>query len=200
VVGGLVADPGDRLSRALEEARAAIAADEWDAFGHEVLGRVLLLHGEHEASLAAHEASLALNPNYANAHYGLAFALCFTGQPEEAIRELDEAQRLSPHDPLLWAFMGIKSFAFTLLRRYDEALVWAKRAQQWPNATAWVYFIEAVPLAHLGRVEESRAALERAFAIKPDLSTGYFEQIFQFKDSAEMAHVMEGLYEAGLSE
>jgi adenylate cyclase len=200
VVGGLVADPGDRLSRALEEARAAIAADEWDAFGHEVLGRVLLLHGEHDASLAAHEASLALNLNYANAHYGLAFALCFTGQPEEAIRELDEAQRLSPHDPLLWAFMGIKSFALTLLRRYDEALVWAKRAQQWPNATAWVHFIEAVPLAHLGRVEESRAALERAFTIKPDLSTGYFEQIFQFKDPVEMAHIMDGLRDAGLPE
>ena len=199
VVGGLVGDPGDRLPRALGEARAAVAADEWDAFGHEVLGRILLLHGEHDASIAAHQTSLELNPNYANAHYGLAFALCFTGQPEEAIRELDEAQRLSPHDPLLWAFMGIKSFALTLLRRYDEALVWAKRSQQGPNVTAWVYFIEAVPLAHLGRLEEARAALEQAFTIKPDLSPAYFEQIFQFKDPAEMAHVMDGLYEAGLS-
>ncbi len=198
VVGGLVSDPGDRLSRALEAARAAIAADEWDAFGHEVLGRILLLHGEHEASIAAHETALELNLNDANAHYGLAFALCFTGQPEEAVRELDEAQRLSPHDPLLWGFMIIKSFALTLLRRYDEALVWAKRAQQWPNITAWAYFTEVVPLAHLGRVEEAREALAQAFTIKPDLSTGYFEQIFHFKDPAEMAHVMSGLYKAGL--
>jgi adenylate cyclase len=198
VVGGLVSDPGDRLSRALEAARAAIAADEWDAFGHEVLGRILLLHGEHDASIAAHETSLALNPNYANAHYGLGFALCFSGRAEEAVRELDEAQRLSPHDPLLWAFMTIKSFALTLLHRYDEALVWAKRAQQWPNVTAWAYFIAVVPLAHLGRVEEAREALEQAFTIKPDLSTGFFEQIFRFKDPAEMAHVMGGLYKAGL--
>ncbi len=198
VVGGLVGDPGDRLSRALAEARAAIAADEWDAFGHEVLGRILLLHGEHDASIAAHETSLALNPNYANAHYGLAFALCFTGQPEQAMRELDEAERLSPHDPLLWAFMVIKSFALTLLRRYDEALVWAKRGQQGPTLTAWAYFTEAVPLAHLGRDEEARQALERAFTIKPDLSTGYFEQVLRFKDPAEMDHVMGGLYKAGL--
>ncbi len=55
-----------------------------------------------------------------------------------------------------------------------------------------------VPLTHLGRVEEAREALEQAFTIKPDLSTGYFEQIFHFKDSAEMAHVMGGLHEAGL--
>ncbi len=198
VVGGLVSDPGDRLSRALKEARAAIAADEWNAFGHTVLGRILLLHDEHDASIAAYETSLALNPNDANTHYGLAFALCFTGQPEQAMRELDEAQRLSPHDPLLWAFMTIKSFALTLLRRYDEALVWAKRAQQWPNATVWAYFTAVVPLAHLGRVEEAREALEQAFTIKPDLSTGFFEQIFHFKDSAEMAHVMGGLYKAGL--
>ncbi len=199
VLGGLISDPGDRLSRALEEAKAAVAADEWNAFGHAVLGRILLLHDEHDASIAAYETSLELNPNYANAHYGLAFALCFTGQPEEAMRELDEAQRLSPHDPLLWAFMTIKSFALTLLRRYDEALVWAKRAQQWPNATVWAYFTAVVPLAHLGRVEEAREALEQAFTIKPDLSTGFFEQILHFKDPADMAHVTGGLYEAGLS-
>ncbi len=198
VVGGLVSDPGDRLSRALEEARAAIAANERDAFGHEVLGRILLLHGEHDASIAAHETSLGLNPNYANAHYGLAFALCFTGQPEQAMRELDEAQRLSPHDPLLWGFMTIKSFALTLLRRYDEALVWAKKAQQWPSATVWAYFSEVVPLAHLGRVKEAREALERAFTVKPDLSAGFFKQIFHFKNPAEMAHVMDGLHKAGL--
>jgi len=198
VVGGLVSDPGDRLSRAIEEARAAVAADEWNAFGHTVLGRILLLHDEHDASMAAYETSLALNPNDANAHYGLAFALCFTGQPEQALCELDEAQRLSPHDPLLWAFMAIKSFALTLLRRYDEALVCAKRAQQWPNATVWAYFTAVVPLAHLGRVEEAREVLEQAFTIKPDLSTGFFEQIFHFKDPAEMTHVMGGLHKAGL--
>ncbi len=55
-----------------------------------------------------------------------------------------------------------------------------------------------MPLAHLGRVEEARGALVRAFTIKPDLSTGFFEQIFRFRDPAEMAHVMGGLYKAGL--
>jgi tetratricopeptide (TPR) repeat protein len=94
--------------------------------------------------------------------------------------------------------MGIRSFALTLLRRYDEALIWAKRTQQWPNATVWAQFIAVVPLAHLGRVEEARDALEQALTIKPDLSTGFFEQIFHFKDPAEMAHVMGGLYKAGL--
>jgi adenylate cyclase len=199
VVGGLVSDPGDRLSHALKEAKAAIAANERDAFSQEVLGRILLLHGEHDSSIAAHKTSIALNPNYANAHYGLAFAMCFTGQPEEAMHELDEAQRLSPYDPLVWAFMTIKCFALTVQRRYDEALVWAKKAQQYPNATVWVYFTAAVPLAHLGRVDEAREALKQAVTIKPDLSVEFFEQIFCFKDPAEMAHIMDGLYKAGLS-
>jgi tetratricopeptide (TPR) repeat protein len=98
----------------------------------------------------------------------------------------------------MFAFLAIKSFALTLLRRYDEALVWAKRSQQSPNAQVWAYFTEVVPLAHLGRVKEAREALERAFRIKPDLSTGFFEQILKFTDPAEMAHVMDGLHEAGL--
>ena len=198
VVGGLIADPGDRLSQAFAEARAAIAADEWDAFGHEVAGRILLLRGEHDASIAAHETALSLSPNDANAHYGLAFALCFTGRAEDAIHELDNAQRLSPHDPLTWAFMAIRSFAFMLLRRYDEALIWAKRAQQVPSATVWAYFTEVIPLAHLDRIDEARDAFARALAVKPDLNTTFFEQIFYFNDPAEMAHVMDGLYAAGL--
>ncbi len=198
VLGGLASDHGDRLPQALKEARAAIGADDRDAFAHEVLGRILLVHGEHEASISAHETSLQLSPNYANAHYGLAYALCFTGQPEEAFRELDKAQRLSPRDPLLWAFMVIKSFALTLLRRYDEALVWAKKAQQWPNATVWVHFCEAVPLVYLDRIDEARAALDRALRVKPDLSTEYFQTILPFKEPAEMKHFMDGLHKAGL--
>ena len=198
VLGGLVSDPGDRLSQALKGARAAVAADDKDAFAHEVLGRILLVHGEHEASIAAHETSLRLSPNYANAHYGLAYALCFTGQPEEAIRQLGEAQRLSPQDPLLWAFLIIKSFALTILRRYDEAIVWAKKAQQWPNATVWVYFCETVPLAYLDREKEAHEALARAYKLKPDLSKAYFEQILPFKDPAEMEHFMNGLHKGGL--
>jgi adenylate cyclase len=198
VVGGLNADPGDRLARAFTAAQAAVAADEWDAFGHEVLGRILMLRGEHEASLTAHRTSLRLNPNYANAHYGLGFALCFCGRAEEALGELDEAQRLSPHDPLIWAFVIIRSFALTVLRRYDEALVWARRAQQWPAATVWAYFCEVVPLSYLGRPEAARAALERAYRVKPELSAEFFRQILNFQDPAEMVHFMDGLHQAGL--
>ncbi len=54
-------------------------------------------------------------------------------------------------------------------------------------------------MAHLGRVEEAREALDQAFTIKPDLSAGFFEQLFHLKDPAEPAHVMGGHYEAGLS-
>jgi adenylate cyclase len=200
VVGGLVSDPGDRLERALDEARAAIAADERDAFAHEVLARTLLMCGEHDASIAAHKTSLRLNPNYANAHHGLAFALCFTGQPEDALREFDEAMRLSPHDPLMWAFQIVKSFALTLLKRYDEALVWAKRSQQSPDASVWAYFGAAISLVYLDRMEEAREALQKAFAIKPDMSKAYFEQIFNFKNPEDMAHVMTALHKAGLPE
>ena len=100
--------------------------------------------------------------------------------------------------PLSWAFMAIRSFALTLSRRYDEALIWAKRAQQVPSATVWAYFTEVVPLAHLDRTDEARDAFTRALAVKHDLDTAFFEQILYFKDPAEMAHVMDGLYAAGM--
>jgi hypothetical protein len=54
-----------------------------------------------------------------------------------------------PGRTLLWH--GEHDASIAALRRNDEALVWAKPAQQWPNATIWAYFTEAVPLAHRPR-------------------------------------------------
>jgi adenylate cyclase len=199
VIEGLVSAPDDWISRALEAARTAVILDERDSFGHMVLGRVLLAHGELDASTAACEMALELNPNDANAHYGVGLALCFAGRPEAAMPKVDEALRLNPHDPGAWAFLWLRSHALTMLRSYDEALVWARKAVRQPNATLWAFAGEAVALAHLGRIDEARTALDRALTVKPDLSADFFESVLPWKDPAHLEHYIDGLRRAGLT-
>jgi hypothetical protein len=51
---------------------------------------------------------------------------------------------------------------------------------------------------NLDRINEARDAFARALTIKADLDTAFFERIFYFQDPTEMAHMMDGLYAAGM--
>jgi len=200
VIEGLVSAPDNWLSRAIAAAKTAVALDERDSFGHMVLSRLLLVDGEYDASIAACNTAIELNPNDANAHYGQGLTFCFAGCPEAAIPKVEEALRLNPHDPGAWAFLWLKSHAFTLLHRYDEALIWAKKAVQQPNATLWAFAGEAVVLAHLGRIDEARAALNQAISHKPDLCSHFFRSVLPWKDPRHLEHYADGLRKAGLPE
>jgi adenylate cyclase len=200
VIEGLVTASDDWLLRAIEAAKTAVSLDERDSFGHMVLGRLLLVDGEYDASIAACDTALALNPNDANAHYGQGLTLCFVGRPEAAIPKIDEALRLNPNDPGAWAFLWLKSHALTLLHCYDEALIWAKKAVQRSNATLWAFTGKAVALAHLGRIDEARVALNQALAIKPDLSSEFFSSVLPWKDLTHLEQYNDGLRKAGLAE
>jgi adenylate cyclase len=200
VIEGLVTASDDWLLRAIEEAKTAVSLDGRDSFGHMVLGRLLLVDGEYDASIAACDTALALNPNDANAHYGQGLTLCFVGRPEAAIPKIDEALRLNPHDPGAWAYLWLKSHALILLQCYDEALIWAKKAVQRSNATLWAFTGEAVALAHLGRIDEARVALNHALTIKPDLSSKFFSSVLPWKDLTHIERYNDGLRTAGLPE
>ena len=198
VIEGLVSAPDSWLARAIEAARTAVALDERDSFGHMVLGRLLLATGEYDASIAACDTALELNANEANAYFGKGLTICFSGLPEAAIPNVDEALRLNPHDPGAWAFLWLKSHLLTLLHCYDEALNWATKAVQRPNATLWAFAGKAVVLAYLGRTAEARAVLSQALAIKPNLSSNFFGTVLPWRDPGHLEHYAEGLRKAGL--
>ncbi len=172
--------------------------DDSDPFAHVALGRVHTARGEHDMAIAACDRAIALNPNYASAHFGRAHSLWHTGRAEEAIASHDEAMRLSPRDPLMWAFMASKAIALILLGRYDEALSWAQKAQGHPNTAIWAHLPEVSALGLLGRTEEARAALERLQRLKPDVSVAFVGRTLTFTRAADREHFVSGLIKAGL--
>ena len=199
---GLVSDPGDRLTRAHEAAKAAVALDDKHWFSHYALGRAFMMLGEHDAAIEEQETAMALNPNAALAHYGRAFVLTLIGRAEEALDGYDEALRLSPRDPLAFAMMTMRSFALIMLHRYDEAVEWARRSQRQPSVghVSWLYAHEASALAHLGHVDEARAALARALTIHPTFSVSFIDTVLPIRSPADRDHYIDGLRKAGLPE
>ncbi|MDH3688141.1 MAG: adenylate/guanylate cyclase domain-containing protein [Gammaproteobacteria bacterium] len=200
VVLGYSQDRSGDLARALDAGKTAVMLDENDPFAHVALGRVYTIKGEHDTAIAACDRAIALNPNYASAYMGRAHSLWQAGRPAEALPSHDEAMRLSPRDPLMWAFVASKAIALILLGRYDEGLDWARKAQRQPSTAIWAFMPEVSALGLLGRIDEARAALERVKRIKPDVSCAFVDQALAFTHATDRDHFVSGLVKAGLKE
>jgi DNA-binding SARP family transcriptional activator/Flp pilus assembly protein TadD len=152
-------DRAREIDRAFAAAGQSLMADDRDPAAHWAMGRALWLRGRQEQSVAELETAVDLSPNFALAHYTLAFVHSQGGDPAAAIRFSDHSRRLSPFDPLLFGMLGSREMALVRLGRFDEAAEWALKASARPNAHAHIRAIAAYSLALAGRLDEARAQL-----------------------------------------
>jgi TolB-like protein/Flp pilus assembly protein TadD len=188
------------LDQAREAGNRAVLLDASDCFAHMALGRTCTVRGEHDAAVRHCDRAIRLNPSYSWAHFGRAHSLWMSGRAEEALPSNAEAMRLSPHDPLLWAFLASRSLALTMLGRCEEALDWARRALELPNATLYASVAELAALGILGRDDEAAAALARARRFKPDVTRKFIDLVLPITDPGYHARFIEGLRKAGVPE
>ena len=200
VMLGFGGDAESSVAEASEAAHRAIMLDPEDAFGQATLGRVHQMKGEHEAAISAYEKALTLNPNYASAHYGLGWTLIYSGRPEEGLPVVDEAIRLSPRDPMLWGFLTLKGLAFVAMDRHEEALKWIRKALRQSNAGVRTHVFEVIALAHLGRIEEAKEALQRVYTIKSDFDMDFVRATAKMMHPSSAKRYIDGLRKAGLLE
>ena len=200
VILGFASDRDAEMARALEAGKTAVKLDENDPFAQVALGRIYTLHREHDTAIAQCDVAISLTPSYANAHFGRAHSLWMSGRADEAIASHDEAMRLSPRDPILWAFMASKAIALIMLGRYEEGLDWAQKAQRQPSTALWAFLPEASALALLDRIDQARAALERARRLQQDVSVAFVDKVLPITDTDYREIFVGGLIKAGMPE
>ena len=201
VIMGWTDDPEYHLSAGMQCAKKAIALDPRDAVGYFAIGRIHMLRGEHDASLAALEKAIALNPNAFYAYHGLAMTLVLAGRAEEGIEISIRGERVSPRDPLLWASVVVRALACILLGRYEQAVAYADQTRQFQAPYGyWPYATKASALAQLGRLEEARGLLASAIEEKPELSIDYLRKTLPTLHGDGLQPYLEGLRKAGLRE
>jgi adenylate cyclase len=201
VIMGWTDDPDASLAAGMTAAKKALALDDKDAVAYFALGRVQTMLGEHDSAIAALESSLALNPSFAQANHGLGMAQAFAGQLDDAIDSFGRAERLSPRDPLLWAFTITHGLACILARDNETALQLARQTLQIPRASGyWPHAVLAASLAHQDQIEEARAAVAEALRAKPNLSLSYLKSTLLTKQPEGLNPYLDGLRKAGLPE
>ena len=148
----------------------AISLDEKDAEAHCYLGEAKrVLDWDFTGEEAELKRALQLDPNSATAHLLMSFLKSSQGELEEAVKEVQEAERLDPLAP------GICSFAvaaYLAADRTEDAINAGKRTVQLdPN---YVYFDSALADAcrEKGDFNEAVALYEKAQAVTHFASAG----------------------------
>ena len=182
-------------------AEKALEIDSRDPVGYFALGRILMMQGNHDDSIAALKSSLELNPNYAQAYFGLGFVLTLAGELDEARENLKTAVKLSPRDPLTMAFTNILGLACITAGDFAEAVEWSKRSLRWPFPLGyWNHATLASAYACLDRMDEAREALQGAYEVRPDLSISYLRALLPTRHENGLDQYWTGMRKAGLPE
>ncbi|HKA55109.1 MAG TPA: tetratricopeptide repeat protein, partial [Candidatus Binatia bacterium] len=159
-------------------------------------GMVYLMQKQHEQALGEAQRAVALDPNDADSYVSLGLILAYMGRPEEAIAVWQQAMRLNPHYPSLYA--NALGWGYFLTRRYDEGIAVLKKAiNQNPNYPPLRATL-AMIYSEVGRDEEARA--EGAIALKqvPTFSLEVFAQRLPYQDPAALERHLAALRKAGL--
>lgn len=196
------ADPDpQRLEEALAIARRGVELDERDALTHFVHGRALLVRKDYQGAMAEAESAVELNPLMALAHCGLADSLAYEGRFDEALLHFQKAIDLSPHDPQRWAFQSYRALAHLVAGQFEQALEWSQKATRVPFCHYWPFAHRVSALGHLGRVDQSRAAVGDLRQRVPQFTRGFArKRLFYVKDPVHVAVYLEGLRRAGIGE
>jgi len=200
LIGGFTDVPASSREQGFAAAQKAVALDDKDAVAHSVLGVLYLARREHDLAIESLQNALSINPNSVYAQHWLGLVYAFVGRHDEAIAQQEIATRLSPNDPLLWAFMNVRSYGYLHSHRFEKAAEWAHRALRRPNALRIPHILHVIALSHLGRVADARREAGSLLEKFPDTSIEKIPATFPFKRQEDVELWVKGLRDAGIPE
>jgi TolB-like protein/class 3 adenylate cyclase len=138
------------------------------AMAHCLFGVVQIFTNRAILGIADCEQALELDRNLAQAHGWIGLAKCFSGRAGETEDHVQEAFRLSPRDSRTFEWMASVGVVKSYLGDDDAAVASFRRSIETNrNVPPFVHFYLAAALAHLGRRDEARAAVQAGLAIFP---------------------------------
>jgi TolB-like protein len=145
------------------------------ALAHCLFGVVQIFTNRAAQGIAECEQALELDRNLAQAHGWIGLAKSFTGRAEETEAHVLEAFRLSPRDNKTYDWMTMLGVSRIFLGDDDAAAAAFRRSVETiRNVAPFVHFYLAAALAHLGRLDDARAAVQMGLALDPTFTIGRF--------------------------
>ena len=203
---GVVVRPDDRVTRlAVAEAMLTkvLSLAPNHAWAHCWLGAVQIRTNREAQGIAECERALALDPNLADAHGIIGFAKYFLGRGEETESHVQEALRLSPRDARAYVWMIFAGLAKLQLGADEEAVARFRRSVELNRNHPRSHFCLAAALAHLGRLDEARSALNAGLALDPTFTIARYRTGAPSGNPrvrATWRRIIDGLRKAGMPE
>jgi len=113
---------------------------------------------------------LALSPSSALALGFSAVTRAWRGESAIAIEQAEQAQRLSPFDPLSNIRHMAIAIAHFVAGRFEEAATAANRATQAHPRFSPPYWMRAAALANLDRIDEAKILAQRLLEVQPEFT------------------------------
>jgi len=189
-------DPDASLPLAKQYARQAIEKDPNEPLARCVGALAASFERDLDRAKAEIEIALSLNPNLAIAHNLRGTFRTYSGEPMEAIPEIEHAMRLDP--ALSGQFLHFLGMAYLLAGKYETAAVLLRQRIVMTPGTDFSRSILASALGHLGEVDEARRAWAELKEINPNYSFAQHIGRQPFKRQEDVRRLAEGLEKAGL--
>jgi len=190
--------PDRSTERMLRMARKSVGLDRNRPIGLGALTMALSLTGEREEMRATAQQLVDLDPSNPFGWLWLGWALSGSRRTaDQSVKLLERGMRLSPRDPLSWAFYDNLANAHRTMGRYTESIAAARRCVQLRPSYAWGNLELASDYAHLGQLDEAHAALQEALRLQPGLSIELVRQAYSFAEPEVFDRYVDGLRKAG---
>jgi len=197
-------DPAGDLARADKLADSVLALQPNDARAHMAKAEIFGFN-KHQwrAAISQAEATIADDPNYANAYAEGSFYNLFLGHAEDGFAGIETALRLSPRDPAVWLWQAYMCHLHAHLAQWEQVIEWCgKSAAGAPGF--WYPLVDlAVANAWLGRDKEAKEAAAQLQKVYPGFTVQTWAGIHWSDDptfNAQFQRIVEGLRKAGLPE
>jgi TolB-like protein/class 3 adenylate cyclase/Flp pilus assembly protein TadD len=191
---GWTGSPQEAVGQAHDLSQKALSLEATNVYGRRLLASIYALRRQHELALIESERLIAINPNDAGSFAQQGMALVWLGRPEGAIRALEHALRFDPDLPphIFW-HLGL---AYYLNERYDDSATVLQRNIGRKSDPFWDHLLLAAVYGQMDRTDEAARAAEAVRQIDPRYKR--LMRFDQFKNSADVARVQEGMRKAGL--
>jgi len=197
--GGPAPDGVDDAETALALARRALDADPDDAMAMALLGWERILFRRDYSGLDLCSRAVELNPNNRAVLDIGAVSHLYAGDLEQVIACGMRALQLSPGAPDAYMCLTHIATAHFAAGRFAQAAAWAQRSIDIENGFLFSHMFLACSLAHLGRIEEARAAMKSALALRPDYTLAMeLDDPMRFPERKKLW--IDGLRMAGMPE
>ncbi len=196
MMNGWGEDRRELHKRALDLADKALALSDQIPMAYFVRGLIYRDQKLYDKALIEAEKVIAIDPSYANGHVLLATLMYYAGRAEDGLQRMKYAARLNPHHPHNYPFhMGQ---AYFVLKRYDEAIEAFEKGLETRPRSQRIRIWLAAAYAQSGRIEDAKWEVEQLQLLDPNFSNYKLNDIFPFKNPADLEHFLDGLRKAGL--